>query len=63
MYSSRSKSHKKIFTSSVVVPVVPEEEPLAGLLHVGLSVAGEDLRHLRLDLPQRHLAACLSTVS
>ena len=43
-------------------PVVPQEEPLARLLHVGLAVGGEDLRHLGLDLTQRDLQACLSTV-
>ena len=45
------------------VPVVPEEEPLARLLHVCLAVAGEDLRDLGLDLAQRHLEPSLPAVT
>ena len=46
-----------------LLPVVPEKEPLACLLHVGLAVAGEDLRDLGLDLAQRHLEPSLATVT
>ena len=45
------------------LPVVPEKEPLACLLHVGLAVAGEDLRDLGLDLAQRHLQPSLPAVT
>ena len=41
---------------------MPEQEPLAGLLHVCLAVAAEDLRHLRLDLAQRDLQPRLAAV-
>ena len=41
---------------------MPEKEPLAGLLHVRLAVAAEDLRHLRLDLAQRDLQPRLAAV-
>ena len=42
---------------------MPEQEPLAGLLHVRLAVGGEDLRHLGLDLAQGDLESRLATVS
>ena len=42
---------------------MPEQEPLAGLLHVRLAVGGEDLRHLGLHLRQGDLQAGLATVS
>ena len=48
---------------SRVSPVVPQQEPLAGLLHVLLAVWGEDLRHLGLHLRQGDLQAGLATVS
>ena len=48
---------------SRVSPVVPQQEPLAGLLHVGLAVGREDLRHLGLDLSQGDLEPGLSAVS
>ena len=41
---------------------MPEQEPLAGLLHVSLAVAAEDLRHLRLDLAQGDLQPRLAAV-
>ena len=42
---------------------MPQQEPLAGLLHVRLAVGGEDLRHLRLDLAQGDLEPSLPAVS
>ena len=39
-----------------IVPVVPEEEPLAGLLDLLAAVLGQDLRNLLLHLVQRHLS-------
>ena len=41
---------------------MPEEEPLAGLLHVSLAVAAEDLGDLGLDLTQGHLEPSLPAV-
>ena len=41
---------------------MPEEEPLAGLLHICLAVAAEDLGDLGLDLAQRDLAPSLPAV-
>ena len=46
----------------IIVPVVPKEEPLARLLHVGLAVGREDLRHLRLHLTEGNLTTCFPTV-
>ena len=44
------------------LPVVPEEEPLVGLLHVSLAVAAEDLGDLGLDLAQGDLEPSLPAV-
>ena len=41
---------------------MPEEEPLAGLLHICLAVAAEDLGDLGLDLAQRDLEPGLPAV-
>ena len=41
---------------------MPQQEPLAGLLHVRLAVGGEDLRHLGLDLPEGDLESGLPTI-
>ena len=42
---------------------MPEQEPLAGLLHVGLTVGAEDLRHLSLHLAEGDLEPSLPAVS
>ena len=39
----------------MVVPIVPEEEPLASLLNILLATARQDVAHLRLHLTQAHL--------
>ena len=46
-----------------MLPVVPQEEPLASLLHVRLAMAAEDLGDLGLDLAQRHLQPRLPAVA
>ena len=39
----------------MVVPIVPEEEPLASLLDILLATARQDVAHLRFHLTQVHL--------
>ena len=39
----------------MLVPIVPEEEPLASLLNILLATACQDVTHLRLHLTQVHL--------
>ena len=39
----------------MLLPIVPEEEPLASLLNILLATARQDVAHLRLHLTQVHL--------
>ena len=39
----------------MLLPIVPEEEPLASLLDILLATARQDVAHLRLHLTQVHL--------
>ena len=39
----------------MLLPIVPEEEPLASLLDILLAAACQDVAHLRLHLTQVHL--------
>ena len=39
----------------MLLPIVPEEEPLASLLDILLATARQDVAHFRLHLTQVHL--------
>ena len=45
----------------MLLPIVPEEEPLASLLDILLATACQDVAHLRLHLTQVHLKHFITT--